>query len=267
MATTLTSHLKHIAYCYFKKELRLKSNALADNVVISLTTTPIRINNIWPTINSLMLQSVKPKKIYLWIPKSYVRFPEQTINELPDFIRNNPLIQTEFITKDFGPATKLLPYLETNTQKDQKIIVVDDDRIYPKHLIKTLLHYSNLEPNAAIGIGGVAVLGKLHTQYNRTKKIAAIDILLGSQGYLIKPKFFTDEIFNYPTNLPEAFYEDDVWIGGHLIKNGIRRLIVPSYSSIQCIITHHKKTHALCRFENKDKKNFMQVFDHFKTKL
>lgn len=212
-------------------------------------------------LNSLMLQSVMPEKIYLWLPKKYIRFPEGEIEEVPDFIKKNPMIYVNYSEEDYGPATKLLPYLQQYSSQKKPIIVVDDDRIYHEDFIKNLLHYSALSPDSAIGVGGVVVKGLTHNQYNTTKQIRNVDVLLGSQGYLVKPLFFSHNVFHYPKHLPEAFYEDDVWFSGHLQTSGISRMIVPATPSIQC--RHHKKKFALCLNENKDKHNFMRVFNYF----
>lgn len=256
----------HFLRCYLKK-MHLASDAItASNTIVSLTTTPIRIQKIWPTLNSILLQSVKPEKIYLWIPKKYKRFPNKTIHTLPAFILNNPLIHAEFIDTDYGPGTKLLPCLKTAALHDKKIIVIDDDRIYPRHLIKLFLHYEQLNPSSAIGISGRIV--SKDAMYNpiyclNKTEITLVDILLGYNAYLIKPIFFSTDVFNYPVNLASAFFEDDVWISGNLQKRGIRRLIIKSKPSEQNILLDNKKTSGLHSIENADYKNFYSVFNYF----
>ena len=76
----------HHLRCYAKKKQSCNALKFQKNVVVSLTTTPSRIKKIWPTLNSILLQSTKPEKIYLWIPKKYKRFPLDTISQLPDFM-------------------------------------------------------------------------------------------------------------------------------------------------------------------------------------
>ena len=259
------SEIVHPLRCYSKKNVLPKLNAtIQKNVVVSLTTTPVRIKKIWPTLNSIMRQSERPEKIYLWLPKQFKRFPHHTIDQLPDFIKNNPLIHVAFIDKDFGPATKLLPCLQFLAGQDKKIIVIDDDRIYSQHLIRDLLRYERIEPSSAIGIAGVVIMGSNRRDYIATKKIALVDVLLGYQGYLVKPQFFSEEIFEYPNDLPEAFFEDDVWISGHMQKRGIRRVLIPSKPSGHSHMLRDKTSFSLCKHENKDKQNFMGVFNYFK---
>ena len=263
----LISNWLHYLRCYAKKLQTSGRGIIHPGVVVSLTTTPVRINKIWPTLNSILLQSELPEKIYLWIPKQFKRFPNQSIDQLPEFIKNNPFIQVQFIDKDYGPATKLLPCLEQIQDKNTKIIVIDDDRLYPRHLIRDLLRYEKLDSTAAIGIAGTVVHGAERREYVSSKKLAMVDVLLGYQGYLVKPKFFSKAVFDYPEHLPEAFFEDDVWFSGHLQRNAIRRLLIPIKSGTQSIITQNTKTIGLCMNENRDKRNFMSVFTYFQQEI
>ena len=45
-------------------------------VIISLSTIPSRFDKIGPTLESLLAQSAKIDEIRIYIPKSYLRFPE-----------------------------------------------------------------------------------------------------------------------------------------------------------------------------------------------
>lgn len=253
----------HILRCYIKKLQHPRNHKVHKGVIVTLTTTPMRINKIWPTLNSILLQSERPEKIYLWIPKEFKRFPDQFISQLPYFIENNPYIDVKFIDNDLGPATKLLPCLELFKDQAIKIIVIDDDRIYPQHFVRDLLIYEQLDPSTAIGIAGTVVFGTEIREYRSSKQLAMVDVLLGYQGYLVKPKFFSNAIFEYPDNLSAAFFEDDVWFSGHLQKNGVRRILIPSKTGTQSLLTQNKKTRGLCMNENRNKQNFMTVFDYF----
>jgi hypothetical protein len=262
------SYIIHYLKSYLKKSQSSQfesSPNIQKGVVVSMTTTPFRIKKMWPTLNSILLQSKKPEKIYLWIPKSFKRFPNDKILHLPHFIKSNPAIEVNYIETDLGPATKLLPCLQLFANQDTKIIVLDDDLIYQKHLISNLLKHEQLDPFAAVGVAGTVVFGTKRKEYRATNKITLVDVLLGHQGYLVKPQFFPKAVFEYPNNLPEAFFEDDVWFSGHLERMGIRRMLIPAKRSLRNIITRQNETLALCRNENKGKGNFMCVFNYFRN--
>jgi hypothetical protein len=103
--------LAHFIKCHTKPSLYIaKAAPIKKNVFVSLTTTPTRIKSIWPTLNSLLLQTVLPEHIILWIPKTHKRF-KKSITQLPPFLKH-PHIQVRFIDEDYGPATKLLPAIK-----------------------------------------------------------------------------------------------------------------------------------------------------------
>lgn len=256
-----TNHL-HYLRCHIKKPAQICSTKVQKNVVITMTTILARINKIWPTLNSITLQSLQPENIFLWIPKQFKRFPNQVILNVPNFLSNYPNIKIQFIDHDYGPASKLLPCLQLFSGQDTKIIIIDDDRIYPPHFIYDLLKYEQIDPSAAIGIAGTIMHGSKRHEYRATKKMMLVDVLLGYNGMLVKPTFFAEDIFYYPPSLPEAFFEEDVWVSRHLQKRNIRRILTPSLSGWQSIVLGNKRSNGLCEHENKDKENFNRVYNY-----
>lgn len=256
----------HMLSAYFKKKIVIDERKITPGVVVSFTTTPVRINKIWPTINSILLQSQLPSKIYLWIPKQYKRFNNDSISYIPKFLKNNPLVQVEYIEKDWGPATKLLPCLDKfKTQKNTKIIIIDDDRIYHENFIKDLVHYSENNSEVAVTIAGILMSRNNLISPVKNKKICEVDIMEGFSGYLVKPKFFSTAIFNYPVNCPSVFFEDDVWISGHLMQNGIKKIKMRSLSSIQNWMIGNIRSYGLHKHENKGHVNFKQAWAFFQN--
>jgi len=120
--------------------------------VVSLTTIPSRLEDIGQTIRSLEMQVVKPQKIILNIPEKYNRFKE-TVQTLPDFITNNPLVYVNKIREDYGPATKMLGILELDLKPSTVVLICDDDvNLYP-HWSLVLLSSIFLNPRHISSIG------------------------------------------------------------------------------------------------------------------
>jgi hypothetical protein len=142
--------------------------------VVSLTTIPDRVNLLSECLNSLDNQSLKPSQIYLQIPKTTLsgkRFDLSLLKKIhiPSSVKIN------IIDKDYGPITKLIPVLELEKDPDTYIIIVDDDIIYHKDLIKTLCNPKH-DAFDAIGLAG------------RTEsfEFVANDALMGSGASFIK---------------------------------------------------------------------------------
>ena len=75
-------------------------------IYVSLTIIPERIKNLDKTVNSLLLQKKKPDKIFINIPKKYLRFNNIIRNEqIPQF--NSDKVEV-VRCDDYGPGTKLL---------------------------------------------------------------------------------------------------------------------------------------------------------------
>lgn len=204
-------------------------NTTCADIVVCMTTTPSRIGHIAGTLKSLLYQTRKPKRIRLHIPAFSKR--EGRPYAVPEWIAQ--LQSVEVIRcQDYGPATKLIPALH-HLNSDQKIVVVDDDKLYPSDMIDHFFRWSRECPEIAIGSSGWIVPGDLTDRpttlignlrqmpptpikSTRIKQKRRIDILQGYSGYLVKPRFLdVERIANYAEAPEAAFFVDDVWISAH----------------------------------------------------
>ncbi len=205
-----------------------KNNNKAD-IIVCLTTIPSRLPHIERTIKSLLYQSRRPQHIRLHLPAFSHR--EQRPYIIPDWLKSLQCVEI-ISCEDYGPVTKLIPALQS-LKPDQKILIVDDDMIYPPHFIDNFFRWSHQHPDIAIGSSGWIVPTDFidrpstlwaninHTppfplRCTRIRKEKPIDILQGYSGYLIKPCFFELEKITDYTGAPDAaFFVDDVWISAH----------------------------------------------------
>src|SRR5436309_15822743 len=90
----------------------LAANRTLDNrrVIASLSTVPDRINNLAPTIRSLLKQTRPPDEIVLAIPEFSVR--ERRHYVVPKYILRLPRVRILHCVKDWGPATKFIPVVQ-----------------------------------------------------------------------------------------------------------------------------------------------------------
>src|SRR5690348_14308296 len=101
-------------------------------LVVSMTTTPWRIDKIWHIVMSILNQTRKPDEFLLFVPEKCKRGGEsyqipEWLSELSDSSLN-PL-KVVRVDEDLGPATKLLPALKRVTDDDTRIVTFDDDVI------------------------------------------------------------------------------------------------------------------------------------------
>src|SRR5213080_2911614 len=135
---------KHRQQVRFIRET-LAANRTFDNrrIIASLSTVPDRINNLRPTIRSLLKQTRPPDEIVLAIPEFSVR--EQRPYVVPEYLLRLPRVRVLHCAEDWGPATKFIGAIQDELaagRKNSLIMVVDDDRLYPPDALETYLYYS-----------------------------------------------------------------------------------------------------------------------------
>ncbi len=167
-------------------------------IYVSLSTIPQRIGNLNKTVQSLLIQTKKPDKIFINIPFKYKRFAE-TINsdKIPKFDNN---IVEIVRCEDCGPGTKLLGSLE-KFEKDSLVILADDDHSYENYMIEKFFYFYLKEPDNAYSFY-VHPLGNF-------------GIGQGADGFAINTnhlKGIKDFYNKVVKDYEELFLYDDLWI-------------------------------------------------------
>jgi hypothetical protein len=216
-------------------------------VIASLTTVPDRINNLRPTIRSLLKQTRPPDEIVLAIPEFSIR--EQRPYAVPKYVSRLPRLRVLHCRRDWGPATKFIPIVREESaagQGNTLIMVVDDDRIYPRDALETYLHYNEQLPDAALCFRGAAMPRNL--DWRHAKMIRASEarqpkpaaVITGCGSYLIQPRFFDESLWDYSQAPQGAFYMDDIWISGCLARRNVKRYVVPSSAMMRSVFRQRR---------------------------
>jgi Glycosyl transferase family 2 len=227
----------------------LAANRTFDNrrVIASLTTVPDRINNLSPTIRSLLKQTRPPDEIVLAIPEFSVR--ERRPYEVPKYISRLPRVRILHCRRDWGPATKFIPIVREELaagRGDTLIMVVDDDRVYPRDALETYLHYNKQLPDAALCFRGAAMPRNLDWRDARMIKASelrqpeAVAVVTGCGSYLIQPRFFDESLWDYSQAPKGAFYMDDIWISGCLTRRNVKRYVVPASAMMRSVFRQRR---------------------------
>jgi len=251
-----------------RQQVRFIRETLAANgtfdgrrVIASLSTVPDRIDNLGPTIHSLLKQTRPPDEIVLAVPKFSVR--EQRPYIVPKYISRLPRVRVLRCCEDWGPATKFIAAIQDELaagRENSLIMVVDDDRLYPRDALETYLYYSEQLPNAALCFRGAAMPSTL--DWDDAKMIYAKDIreprpvavITGCGSYLVRPLFFDRSLWDYSVAPPVAFYIDDIWISALLSRRGIKRYVVPA-SAMMRSVRRQRRTVSLNKIDGRQKLN------------
>jgi len=237
-----------------RQQVRFIRETLAANrtfdqrrVIASLTTVPGRINNLRPTIRSLLKQTRPPDEIVLAIPEFSIR--EQRPYVVPEYLLRLPRLRVLHCHKDWGPATKFIPIVREELaagRGDTLIMVVDDDRVYPRDALETYLHYHAQLLEAALCFRGAAMPRTL--DWRDARMIRARELrqpepaagMTGCGSYLIQPRFFDESLWDYSKAPQAAFFMDDIWISGCLSCRKVKRYVVPASAMMRSVFRQRR---------------------------
>src|SRR6266699_5987517 len=232
----------------FIRETLANGRRLNDRrVIASLSTVPDRIGNLGPTIRSLLRQTRPPDEIVLAIPEFSVR--ERRPYVVPKYISHLARVRVLRCREDWGPATKFIPIVREELaagRGDTLIVVVDDDRVYPRDALETYLHYSEQLPEAALCFRGAAMPRNLDWRHARMIRASELRepkpaaVITGCGSYYIQPRFFDESLWDYSRAPDGAFYMDDIWISGWLSRGGVKRYVVPASAMMRSVFRQRR---------------------------
>jgi hypothetical protein len=255
--------------------------AHGDRLIVSLTSTPERIGGILPAIHSLLKQSLIANQVQLFLPwsckgKEY-KIPKSL--QALDHQDGTGDFRIVRVDKDYGPATKLIPALQQETNPSTFIVFLDDDMVYERNLLRKLYDAIKKRPDAAHATSGLHIsMGpprKLH-YIHQTVGPEKIDIVEGYNGVIVRRGFFpADMSAGFSEQSPgenspkDAFrWADDAVISGYLAKRGIPRFKMGNLGrfnipSIPSLLAARKMT-ALSTSVNADKQNYWDVIERYR---
>lgn len=200
-------------------------------VIACLTTIPSRLPHLALTLKSLLYQDWAVEKIRLHLPEYSER--EKAPYVVPDRLKGRDWL--EIVTcPDGGPATKLVPAL-LDLPKEQRLLVVDDDMLYPPTLLRHLLGHAQQNEDWVVASSGwrvpddlvdrpttlwdnLAQCPPVPVKCTRLHESYPVDIVQGYSGFLTRAGFYdVRSILDYSEAPPAARWVDDVWLSAHCL--------------------------------------------------
>ena len=197
------------------------------NVIVSLTSFPARIKKVYLTIYSILKQTIKPKKIILYLSKK--QFDE--IDNLPSTLKKiakDELVEIRFVDGDIRSHKKY--YYAVEEYPDHPILTIDDDIIYPENLIEVLLNTAGKWPGAVccthahkviISDNHLAPYSVWDQETQEVDTVQAGIVPIGCGGVLYPPHCFDGtEVLEMSKFLSICPLADDLWLKCHSLLNG-----------------------------------------------
>jgi len=145
-----------VPYYFLKTQHRypigLNTEFRNKKVVVSMTSFPARIDEVWIAIECLLRQSFKPDKVILWL--SLEQFPDKKIPEsLARLIDRGLTIS--FVKEDLKSHKKYIYALQQFP--NDYIITVDDDLYYDSGILENLILMKKKYPQSVVTNRGHAI--------------------------------------------------------------------------------------------------------------
>lgn len=200
----------------------------SSSFVVSLTSFPARIGKIWITIESIYRQTVKPKRILLFLSKS--EFPNATI-DLPLNIKRymSRGLKVVFVEDNLMPHKKYLYAFKMvleGTADYNEVITIDDDEFYMPDTIERLMNLHMEFPNAVCANKVRRIrLNKDYQEWNYVyeKQSPRHNLLpIGVGGVLYPARCFKDmRMYDVELIKQLCLRADDLWLKAFEIINNI----------------------------------------------
>ena len=207
-----------------KVPLKKPENAKRDGekIIASLTTFPARIEQVWIAITTILLQSMPPDSVELWLAKE--QFPDG-VDALPDSLLRLREYGLEIcFCEDLRSHKKY--YGAMQNHPEDIVIIFDDDMFYSLDTIEKLMKLHALNPQDVVGMSTTKFsktdfmnpLGwKMQNGVTSNKSTLGI---CGGSGTLFPPHSLHLNAFNPDAIRKLAPLADDQWLTAMTYMNG-----------------------------------------------
>jgi len=181
--------------------------------VISFTSFPNRISKVHLVVESIFRQTVKPKRIILWLSEDQF----SSIHDLPKKLLKLQKRGLEIYLKpgDLRSFKKYYYFLKDN--QNQGFIIIDDDIFYPSTMIENLIETHKKYPNAVCANRCAQIIDNApYIEWTNVKGEATIprfDLLpTGCGGVLYPSNSLHPDVLNESLFTTLSFDADDIWL-------------------------------------------------------
>ena len=203
-------------------------------IIVSFTSFPARINNVWQVIECMKRQTYQPAKILLWLSKE--QFP--TEQSIPESLRSRTDHQFEIRMVEGDIRSHKKYYYVAKEYPDSLVFLIDDDIYYPTDILERTMETYCEHPDAVVCNYGYHVGysedGGLHPYKSWTHEYHSStdkDLFFGSGGgTLFRPSELHADLTNIALARELCPTADDIWLNAMtrlahrevmLVENGV----------------------------------------------
>lgn len=256
---------------YLNKKVIYKGR-IQKNLIVSLTSFPARIENVWMVIEAMKRQTILPEKIILWLSRE--QFP--TMESIPTKLlaRQDDLFEIRVVDGDIKSHKKY--YYSSREFPDSLLLLIDDDIFYPLEMIERLLKAYQNNPQAVICKYGYIMKfdeNGLLLPYRYWKQLTINskdkNLFFGSGGgTLFTPSKLHRDLTNKDLFLQLTPSADDIWLNAMVKLASLPIELIDPYLPLP--IKGNNKNITLSSVnvgENKNDEQLKAVSDYYRKKL
>ncbi len=233
-----------------------------NEIVVSLTSFPKRLDTLWMTIVSLKNQTIKPSKIVLYLINEEVTsdlLPKSLVDEIDD------IFEIRFRSGKLRAHGKY--HFAMIDFPESFIVTVDDDMIYPNDTIESLWDAHKKHPECVITNNTHQVLSengeiKSYSEwrniYNSNEIIDMPNLIqMGVGGVLYPPHALYKDTLKFDLAKNLSYYADDLWLFA-MTKLANRRVVKSKFNFLRIIPIDISDNVSLTSINNGDNQNDVQ---------
>lgn len=240
-------------------------------VIVSLTSYPGRFAHIHTALKSIMLQTVKPDKIIVWLDKDVGR--DKLTPKMLELEQYG--IEYRAMPEDLMPHKKYFHAMQE--YPDDIIITVDDDLIYAKDVIESLLKTHERYPKAVCARrvhkitkksnGEIAPYNDWLGEYCDCDTPSHTLVATGVGGVLYPPHCLYEKAFDEKLIMELSLKADDIWLKFMELLNGTYVVWVPCKIPMPDLIEKEQATSLKSEnvTQNKNDIYFANVQNYFQV--
>ena len=199
------------------------------DVIVSFTSFPARINNVWQVIECMFRQTYLPKKIILWLSKDQFESVEVLPESIKDFIGD--IFEVRLVEGDIRSHKKY--YYVSKDYPQNLIFLIDDDLYYPSDILENTYEKYMSSPGCIVGNYGYIITYNdyFHKPYAQWREVigdySGRDLFLGSGGgTLYNTTLMYKDFLDIEKARMLTPIADDIWFNAMADLNGTSKHII-----------------------------------------
>lgn len=238
-------------------------------VIVSLTSFPARVEDLWIVIECLFRQTYPADKIILWLAK-----PQFEGIDLPESLLNQQKrgLEIRFVDEDLRSHKKYLYVFEENP--DDYIVTVDDDLYCDEKYLENVIHLKEQNPEAVatnraheikFDLDG-NILPYRNWKHNSTQSIPSFYLVQTGGCGTLYTKDDLDKSYN-SVELIKAHipYADDLWMKTQTLLAGKKVVTNDRYNKDPLTVKKSQLEKLVSKnvHDGGNDTQFRAVLDHF----